>query len=232
MSILPQIRKLYEIITGRKTSSNIIALSVCVGVYFIVPLLTPIFLVAWILLPILLPFIIAYLNKQDAKKEIEAQKAEKELDALAVQDNIKYTHAKYKFVFQVHDYTCGMTCIAILTGKTYNEIFDETKKSYERTGRGEHSEGYIPSEEIRRYLKKYGIKTANIVQFKMGEMKITDFCASKSTSSAILLVKNRGIRSGHFIVSDGKYIYDPEEGIFPVAEYKIFEFITKAIEVI
>lgn len=80
MSILPQIRKLYEVITGRKTSSNIVALSVWVGVYFMVPLLTPIFLVAWILLPILLPFIIAYINKQDAKKEIEAQK----LDALAV----------------------------------------------------------------------------------------------------------------------------------------------------
>ena len=146
-------------------------------------------------------------------------------EQLETKENAKFTDAKYKLVVQRHSNTCGMTCLAIVAAQDYRTAYKESRPYYsDRYG--------IGCDAIRRYLKKHGIKTAQVQRFKLGEMKLLDFITSKPNVAAIFLSKNKGVRAGHFIVCDGKYIYDPEKGVYLIQEYKTYEFITAAIEVI
>lgn len=80
------------------------------------------------------------------------------------------------------------------------------------------------------YLKRHGIKT-ELERYEFETVHIHAF-VNAYDCTAILLLKNTKMRKGHFVVYDGKYIYDPEAGRITAKEYIGMKWVIAKIELV
>lgn len=106
---------------------------------------------------------------------------------------------------QYSDWDCGLACLQMLSNNTIIAI-DEFLKHSCNSKRG------LSLTAIKNILK------SNAIEFKERKIKmelnVCDF------TKGIYVVTEKLGEYGHFIYSDGIYIYDSEAGIFEINEYK------------
>lgn len=132
------------------------------------------------------------------------------------------TERKLKLVKQKEAWDCPIACVAMLAGHSYKEVYENLQKNY--TNRG------ISCDTMMRYLKRHGIKT-ELERYEFATVHIHAFINAYDCT-AILLLKNTKMRKGHFVVYDGKYIYDPEAGKIRAKEYIGMKWVVAKIELV
>jgi hypothetical protein len=110
----------------------------------------------------------------------------------------------------------------MIVGHSYKQVHSNLQKNY--TNRG------ISCDTMIRYLKRHGIKT-ELERYEFAAIHLHAFVNAHDCTS-ILLLKNTKMRKGHFIVYDGKYIYDPEAGKIPAKEYIGMKWVVAVITVL
>lgn len=131
------------------------------------------------------------------------------------------TERKLKFVKQKDNWDCAIACVAMIAGHSYKEVRANLQKNY--TNRG------ISCDTMMRYLKRHGVKT-ELERYEFAVVHLHAFVNAYS-NTAIILLKNTKMRKGHFIVYDGKYIFDPEVGRISAKEYIGIKWVVAVITV-
>lgn len=132
------------------------------------------------------------------------------------------TERKLKLIKQKEAWDCPIACVAMVAGHSYKQVRTNLQKNY--TNRG------ISCDTMMRYLKRHGIKT-ELERYEFAVVHLHAF-VNAYDCTAILLLKNMKMRKGHFVVYDGKYIYDPEEGKIPAKEYIGMKWVVAKIELV
>jgi hypothetical protein len=117
---------------------------------------------------------------------------------------------------QRHDNSCGQTCVAMLSGTSYNRVIKQMGKSYTST------------RAIHDGLKYFGVRSAKrLVQFR-GNKKYPDH-RKLGFDAMLKLVHPKVHRGGnfHWVVWDAKKrkVLDPQRPRYKIRQVRITSFL-------
>jgi hypothetical protein len=112
--------------------------------------------------------------------------------------------AKLKSLKQQHDYSCGQTCVAMLTGASYKAVIKFMGSASTDTSK------------IRRGLNRFKVKSATRLKQFRGNEQYPNY--KKLDFDAVLKMKHRGRSMYHWIVWDSKRgkCLDPQNPSFKI----------------
>lgn len=98
---------------------------------------------------------------------------------------------------QLDDTGCGLACVAMITGKTYNQIKQKAIQTNSLAQKGEY---FTKPKHLRSLLKEFGISTGNAHAHKHWE----------SLPSLAIIGINFNSYSWHWVVYNQGKIIDPK----------------------